>query len=480
MPLDIIILAAGQGTRMHSRLPKVLQRLAGRPLLGHVLAAAAQLQARSVCVVTGHGAEAVQAAARDFVRVALNGAGGMALRFACQARQLGTGHAVQQALPDLPDDGQVLVLYGDVPLLSPECLRALLDVAADDHLALLTARLPDPAGYGRVVRDGSGQVRRIVEQKDASAAEQAINEVYSGTLAAPARGLKRWLARLDNNNAQREYYLTDVVAQAADDGAPVVAYCTPQAQQIAGVNTAAHLAALERAHQLAQAHALLEQGVRLADPGRFDLRDDPDTGQAAALLCAQDVEIDVGCIFAGRVEIGAGARIGAYCCIANARIGANARIAPYTHIDGAVSGASVGEDAHVGPFARLRAGTHLERAVHVGNFVEIKNSHLAAGAKANHLAYLGDASVGACANYGAGSITANYDGAHKHRTTIGADVHIGSNCVLVAPVRIGDGGTVAAGSTVTCDTPPGALTLARTRQRSIAGWQRPHKEKPAG
>jgi len=220
--------------------------------------------------------------------------------------------------------------------------------------------------------------------------------------------------------------------------------------------------------------------VRLADPGRFDLRDDPDTGQAAALLCAQDVEIDVGCVFAGRVEIGAGARIGAYCCIANARIGANARIAPYTHIDGAASGASVGEDARVGPFARLRAGAHLERAVHVGNFVEIKNSHLAAGAKANHLAYLGDADVGTRANYGAGSITANYDGAHKHRTAIGADVHIGSNCVLVAPVRIGDGGTVAAGSTVTRDTPPGALTLARTRQRSIAGWQRPHKEKPGG
>jgi len=475
MPLNIVILAAGQGTRMQSRRPKVLQQLAGRPLIAHVLATAAQLQARSVVIVTGHGAEQVEAQARAFVQTALSGAGAMALQFVHQAQQLGTGHAVQQAAPYLDDAGRVLVLCGDVPRLQAGSLRALLHAAGHQRLALLTAHLPEPAGYGRIVRGSAQQVLRIVEQKDASAPEQAITEVYSGTLAAPARALKRWLALLGNHNAQREYYLTDIVALAAADGVPIAACCVPHAAQTAGVNTAQQLAALERVHQLEQAHALMAQGVRLLDPARFDLRDDPRSGQRASLVCEQDVEIDVGCIFAGRVEIGAGAHIGAYCSITNARIAAGARVAPYTHIDGEAAGASVGECARVGPFARLRAGAHLGREVHVGNFVEIKNAQLAAGAKANHLAYLGDASVGERVNYGAGTITANYDGARKHRTSIEADVHVGSNCVLVAPVRIGAGGTVAAGSTITGDTAPGALTLARARQTSVPGWVRPEK-----
>jgi len=464
-PLDIIILAAGQGTRMHSRLPKVLQRLAGRPLLGHVLAAAAHLQARSVCVVTGHGAEAVQTAARDFVRIALNGAGGMALRFACQAQQLGTGHAVQQALPGLPDDGLVLVLYGDVPLLSPACLRALLDTAGGDRLALLTAHVPEPAGYGRVVRDGSGQVQRIVEQKDASAAEQAIGEVYSGTLAAPARGLKRWLARLDNNNAQHEYYLTDVVALAAADGATVLAHCTAAAWQIAGVNTAAQLAALERVHQQARAHDLLAQGVRLADPARVDVRGE--------VVSGRDVEIDVDVIFEGRVILGEGVRIGPFTRLKDVTLAPGARVHAHCDLEGVRSEGA----ASIGPFARLRPGTVLAEGARIGNFVETKNTRLGAGSKANHLTYLGDSEIGNGVNIGAGTITCNYDGVNKFQTTIGDGAFIGSNTALVAPVRVGESATIGAGSIITRDTPPEQLTLSRARQQSIAGWKRPVKQK---
>ncbi|MDR0225406.1 MAG: bifunctional UDP-N-acetylglucosamine diphosphorylase/glucosamine-1-phosphate N-acetyltransferase GlmU [Burkholderiaceae bacterium] len=468
-PLDLVIMAAGKGTRMKSRLPKVLQRLAGRPLLGHVLSTAARLQARSAVVVTGHCAEQVEAAMSQ-----AHGDGGMALRFVRQEPQLGTGHAVQQAVPALAGDGTVVVLSGDVPLTRADTLQALVDAAGGEHLALLTVRLPDPTGYGRIVRGPDGTVRRIVEQKDASEAELGIQEIYSGIMAVPAARLAGWLARLTNDNAQSEYYLTDVVAMAVADGVPVVAHRIDDAVQVAGVNSPLQLAELERAHQGAHARALMEQGVRLADPARLDLRDDA-RGRAAELVCAQDVDIDVGCIFSGRVEIGEGTRIGAYCSIANATIAAGAVIHPYTHIDGEKAGVSVGEGALVGPFARLRPGAQLGREVHIGNFVEVKNSQLADGAKANHLAYLGDATVGERVNYGAGSITANYDGVNKHRTVIEADVQIGSNCVLVAPVTIGAGGTVGGGSTITKNTEPGVLSVSRGRQVSITSWKRPVK-----
>ena len=470
--LDIIIMAAGKGTRMKSRIPKVLQRLAGRPLLHHVLGQAASLQARRVVVVTGHSATEVEAACAG-----LAGAGGtFDLKFVRQEPQLGTGHAVQQATPALAGDGTVVVLSGDVPLTQAATLRALVEAGAGERLALLTVRLPDPTGYGRIVRGEGGTVQRIVEHKDANDAERAIDEVYSGIMAVPAQRLAGWLARLTNDNAQGEYYLTDIVSMAVADGVPVAAHCIGDALQVAGVNSPAQLAELERAHQRAQAAALMEQGVRLADPARFDLRDDARSGARGEILCAQDVEIDVGCIFTGRVELGEGARIGAYCHISNATIAAGAVVHPFTHIDGEKAGAHVGEGALIGPFARLRPGAQLGREVHIGNFVEVKNSTLADGAKANHLAYLGDASVGERVNYGAGSITANYDGANKHRTVIEADVHIGSNCVLVAPVTIGAGGTVGGGSTITKDTPPGGLSVARGRQVSIANWKRPAKQ----
>ena len=471
MPLDVIVMAAGKGTRMKSRTPKVLQRLAGRPLVFHVLEQAARLKARRVVVITGHGATEVEAACAGVSTAA----GTFDLKFALQQPQLGTGHAVQQALPQLRDDGLVLVLSGDVPLTQVDTLRALLAASGGEQLALLTVRLPDPAGYGRIVRAAGGQVQRIVEHKDASAAERAIDEIYSGIMAVPTKLLRRWVGQLRNDNAQQEYYLTDVVAMAVADGVPVVAQCIDDAVQVAGVNSPLQLAQLERAYQKRQAHALMEQGVRLADPARFDLRDDAARGTRGELLCAQDVEIDVGCIFTGRVALGEGVQVGAYCCIANAVIAAGSVIQPFTHIDGEKAGVQVGEGARVGPFARLRPGAVLGREVHVGNFVEVKNSQLADGAKANHLAYLGDATVGERVNYGAGSITANYDGVNKHRTVIEHDVHVGSNCVLVAPVTIGADGVVGAGSVVTEDAPPGVLTLGRGRQVSKTEWHRPVK-----
>jgi bifunctional UDP-N-acetylglucosamine pyrophosphorylase/glucosamine-1-phosphate N-acetyltransferase len=461
-PIDVVIMAAGKGTRMKSRLPKVLQRLAGMPLVQHVLNTAAQLNARSAVVITGHGADQVEP---------LLLAPGQALAVQCvrQEPQLGTGHAVQQAVPALADDGVVVVLSGDVPLTQADTLQALIAQCGADKLALLTIDFADPTGYGRIVR-GGGQgdaVQAIVEHKDASEAQRAIREVYSGIMAVPARLLKAWLARLDNQNAQGEYYLTDVVKFAVADGVPVVAHKIADALQVAGINSPVQLAELERAHQLRQAHRYMEQGVRLKDPARFDLR-----GQ---LDCAQDVEIDVNCIFEGQVSLGEGVKVGANCVLANCTIAAGAVIHPFTHIDGEKLGVSVGEGALIGPFARLRPGAQLGAEVHIGNFVEVKNSTMAQGAKANHLAYLGDATVGERVNYGAGSITANYDGANKHRTVIEADVHIGSNCVLVAPVTIGAGGTVGGGSTITKTTEPGALSVARGKQVSIANWARPQK-----
>ncbi len=459
--LDVVVMAAGKGTRMKSRRPKVLHRLAGRALLQHVVDTAARLQARRVVVITGHGAAEVEAG--------LSAPAGTPLRFVRQEPQLGTGHAVQQAAPVLPDDGVTLVLSGDVPLTQADTLQALLQACDGQRLALLTLDLPDPTGYGRIVRTASGEVQAIVEHKDATEAQRAIGEIYSGIMAVPTRLLRGWLARLDNRNAQAEYYLTDVVKFAVADGLSVVAHRIDDAVQVAGVNSPQQLAELERAFQQRHAQALMLQGVRLADPARIDVRGE--------LVCGQDVEIDINCVFEGRVELGEGVRIGAHCVVANARIEAGAVIHPFTHIDGEKAGVRVGEGALVGPFARLRPGADLGREVHIGNFVEVKNSTLAAGAKANHLAYLGDATVGERVNYGAGSITANYDGANKHRTVIEADVHVGSNCVLVAPVTIGAGGTVGAGSTITKDAPAGALSVARGKPVTIAGWQRPVKKK---
>ncbi len=462
-PIDVVVMAAGKGTRMKSRLPKVLQRLAGVPLVQHVLNTAAQLNARSAVVITGHGADQVEP-------VLL--APGQVLSVQCvrQEPQLGTGHAVQQAVPVLADDGVVVVLSGDVPLTQADTLQALIAQCGGNQLALLTIDFSDPTGYGRIVRKGEA-VQAIVEHKDATDAQRQIKEVYSGIMAVPARLLKAWLARLDNQNAQGEYYLTDVVKFAVADGVPVVAHKIADPLQVAGINSPVQLAELERAHQLRQAHRLMEQGVRLQDPARFDLR-----GQ---LDCAQDVEIDVNCVFEGHVSLGEGVKIGANCVIANCTLAAGAVIHPFTHIDGEKLGVSVGEGALIGPFARLRPGAQLGAEVHIGNFVEVKNSTLAKGAKANHLAYLGDATVGERVNYGAGSITANYDGANKHRTVIEADVHIGSNCVLVAPVTIGAGGTVGGGSTITKSTEPGALSVARGKQISIANWARPQKKPKA-
>jgi len=446
-------MAAGKGTRMKSAHPKVLHRLAGRSLLQHVLDSCAGLGAARTVVITGHGAAQVEAAAR-----------GEGLRFVRQEPQLGTGHAIQQAVPALDDAAPTtLILNGDVPLIRSATAAALAQACGGEKLALLTIALADPTGYGRIVRAADGSVRGIVEHRDASDAQRQIREVYTGMMAAPTAALKRWVMALKNDNAQREYYLTDIVAMAVAEGVPVVATPATGETEVLGVNSPLQLADLERRFQRAQAETLMEAGVRLADPARFDMR--------GTLQCGSDVEIDINCVFEGRVTLGDGVRIGANCVVRDADIEAGAVLHPFTHVEGA----HVGPGALVGPFARLRPGADLGEEVHIGNFVEVKNSTLAAGAKANHLAYLGDATVGPRVNYGAGSITANYDGAHKYRTVIGADVHVGSNCVLVAPVTLGDGATVGGGSTVSQDVPAGKLVVARARQVIIEGWQRPKK-----
>jgi bifunctional UDP-N-acetylglucosamine pyrophosphorylase/glucosamine-1-phosphate N-acetyltransferase len=464
LALDIVIMAAGKGIRMRSKLPKVLHRLAGRSLLQHVLQTAAGLGARRIIVITGHGAELVEASCAQTSAV-----------FARQEPQHGTGHAVQQAVAWLGDGGTTLILNGDVPLIEAATAKALVAASEGSRLALLTAVLDDPRGYGRIVRGDpagrdaleGGRIHRIVEDKDATAGDRSIREIYTGVMAAPTRDLKRWLAALRNDNAQREYYLTDVVQAAVDDGIAVVATHPRDPVEVMGVNSGNQLAELERLVQRRHADALMERGVRLADPARFDLRGE--------LVCGADVEIDVGCIFEGRVELGDDVTVGAHCVLRNATVGAGVTIRPYTHIDGGNVGVKIAGGAEIGPFARLRAGADLGSNVHVGNFVEIKNARLGDGAKANHLAYLGDAQVGERVNFGAGSITANYDGANKHRTTIGADAHIGSNCVLGAPVVIGAGATIGGGSTINKDAPAGELTVARARQATIRGWKRPVK-----
>ncbi len=455
--LNVVILAAGLGKRMQSDLPKVLHTLAGRSMLGHVLDSARQLDPARIIVVVGHGAERVEAAY----------AGEPGLSFALQRPQHGTGHAVQQAVPQLDDgegaDDATLVLYGDVPLVQPETLRRLMQ-ARGQGVAVLTEVLADATGYGRIVRDAQGQIARIVEHKDANEQERAIQEVNTGILVAPTAKLKDWLTRIDNNNAQGEYYLTDIIGLAVADGVPVHAAHPGAGWETLGVNSRVQQAELERRWQQELARRQLEAGVTLADPARFD--------QRGTLVCGRDVYIDVGCVFEGKVTLGDGVRVGPHCVLRDVEIGAGTHIEAFSHLQQA----KVGEEARVGPYARLRPGADLGRQTHVGNFVEIKNAVLGEGSKANHLAYIGDADIGARVNVGAGTITCNYDGVNKHRTIIEDDVFIGSDTQLVAPVRVGRGATLGAGTTLTRDAPADALTLSRARQTTVAGWKRPVKK----
>ena len=449
--MNIVILAAGMGKRMQSDLPKVLHQIAGKPLLAHVIATARSLTPSKFCVVYGHGGEQVPLAfpAAD-------------LAFALQEPQLGTGHAVMQAMPHLSDDSSTLVLYGDVPLTAPATLRRLLEASGTDKLGILTVNLPDPTGYGRIVRE-RGEIARIVEHKDATEAERGIAEVNTGIMVMPTAKLRQWLGQLSNDNAQKEYYLTDIVALAVADGVPVVSAQPDAVWETLGVNSKVQLAELERIHQRNLANALLEQGVTLADPARIDIR--------GTLRCGRDVSIDISCVFEGEVSLADGVSVGAHCMIKDATIKAGALIRPFCHIDGA----EVGPSSIIGPYARLRPGANLGEDVHIGNFVEIKNSKIAAHSKANHLAYVGDSTVGQRVNIGAGAITCNYDGANKHETIIEDDAFIGTNCELVAPVTIGKGATIGAGTTLTRDAPAGSLVVTRAKPTTKEGWKRPEK-----
>ncbi len=454
--MNVVILAAGMGKRMQSALPKVLHPLAGKPLLSHVIDTARSLQGKgsaNICVIYGHGGEQVPTtvAAPD-------------LRFALQEPQLGTGHAVAQASPVLDDSVPTLVLYGDVPLTTSASLQRLIAAAGSDKLAILTAEMADPTGLGRMVREG-GKIVRIVEQKDASEEEKKITEINTGILIAPTAQLKHWLTTLSNNNAQGEYYLTDIVARAVLDGVPVVSAQPDAIWETLGVNSKVQLAELERVYQGTIARRLLEQGVTLLDPARIDVR--------GTLTCGRDVSIDVGCVFEGIVTLEDGISIGPNCVLKDAHIKAGSNIKAFCHIDEAI----VGAKSQIGPYARLRPGTELAEDVHIGNFVEVKNSQIAAHSKANHLAYIGDATVGSRVNIGAGTITCNYDGANKFRTVIEDDAFIGSDSQLVAPVRVGKGATLGAGTTLTKDAPDGKLTVSRARQITIDGWIRPVKIK---
>jgi len=453
--VNVVILAAGQGKRMHSDLPKVLHPIAGKALLSHVLDTARSLGGSRMVVVYGHGGEAVREAlaADDIVWVK-------------QEPQLGTGHAVMQAAPHLIDSMPTLILYGDVPLTRALTLKALIAAAGSGNnagMAVLTVDLEDPAGYGRIVRE-NGALARIVEHKDASADERAIREVNTGILIAPTAKLKGWLKRLSNNNAQKEYYLTDVIAMAVAEGMTVASAQPADAWETLGVNSRAQLAQLERIHQGNIAQALLDAGVTLADPARIDVR--------GSLACGRDCAIDVNCVFEGEVMLGNRVSVAANCVLRNVRVGDDTRIEPFCHLDGA----EVGRDNRIGPWARLRPGAKLADRVHIGNFVEVKASEIGEGSKANHLAYIGDASIGRNVNVGAGTITCNYDGVNKHRTVIEDDAFIGSDTQLVAPVRVGRGATLGAGTTLVKDAPEGKLTLSRTRQVTIETWERPVKK----
>jgi len=453
--LDVVILAAGKGTRMRSALPKVLHRLAGQSLVEHVIHTAQQLGADRIHVVYGHGGEQVPETLRH-----------LPVKWAKQEPQLGTGHAVQQAMPAVTGD-LVLVLYGDVPLTRLNTLRALVDAARGGSLAVLTAVLKDPTGYGRIIRDPAGRVVRIVEQKDASAAEKAICEVNTGILAAPAGKMRNWLSRLRNENAQKEYYLTDILGMAVSEGDTVTVAQPDDEWEILGVNSKKQLSELERIHQRNQADRLMEDGVTLMDPARFDLR--------GTLTCGADVTIDVNVVIEGNVTLGNRVKIGPNNVLRNCTIGDDSELHPNCVIEDSV----IGRQCRVGPFARLRPTNRIADQVHIGNFVEVKNSEVHDGSKMNHLSYVGDTTVGKKVNIGAGTIVCNYDGAYKHHTTIGDNAFVGSNCALVAPVTVGDGATIGAGSVISKDAPPGELTLARTKQTTISGWTRPQK-KPKG
>jgi len=467
--MNIVILAAGQGKRMKSALPKVLQTLAGKPLLQHVLNTALDLQGKSTktspIVVVGHGAADV----KQFLQTASE----QDSRFgkvatALQAEQKGTGHALLQALPKLDVNEPTLVLYGDVPLTSKKTLSKLANLAdgirgQDSALALLTQNLSNPTGYGRIVRDVDGSVIEIVEEKDATPAQKRLQEINTGIMVLPTNSLKKWLKSLRASNAQGEYYLTDVIAMAVKDGVPIRTAQADAEYETVGVNSRDQLAALERVHQLNQANILMDAGVSLADPARIDIR--------GTLECGTDVFIDVGCVFEGSVTLAAGTKLGPYCIVRNSVIGKNVTIHPYSHIDGA----QVGSNSLIGPYARLRPGADLSNDVHIGNFVEVKNSKIAANSKANHLAYVGDSIVGSRVNIGAGTITCNFDGVNKHQTIIEDDVFIGSDTQLVAPVRVGRGATLGAGTTLTKDAPPNQLTVSRAKQISLQ-WQRPVKK----
>ncbi|MGB1773393.1 MAG: bifunctional UDP-N-acetylglucosamine diphosphorylase/glucosamine-1-phosphate N-acetyltransferase GlmU [Arenicellales bacterium] len=455
MTLEVIILAAGKGTRMRSALPKVLHDLAGRPLIQHVLDTARELSPDRIHVVHGHGAELVRqrlAAAED-------------INWVEQAEQLGTGHAVSQALPDVNPDARVLVLYGDVPLIRAKTLRALLDQSGDSHPALLTAELNNPSGYGRILRDGKGAVTAIVEEADASQAERQIGEINTGFMACPAGQLQGWLEEIDNSNRQGEFYLTDVVGRAAQAGATVTAVGCQDPDEITGVNSQAELAKVERCFQARQAEVLMEAGLGLRDPARFDLR--------GSLSFGEDCVFDINVVVSGEVHLGKGVSVGPNCQIIDSEIGNGVEV----RANSVVEGVKIADHCAIGPFARLRPGTVLNAGARVGNFVETKNTTLGEDSKANHLAYVGDATVGQRVNIGAGVITCNYDGANKHPTVIEDDAFVGSNSALVAPVTIGKGATVGAGSAVSRDVPPGQLALTRAEQQVRSGWQRPKKEK---
>ncbi|MGH8242371.1 MAG: bifunctional UDP-N-acetylglucosamine diphosphorylase/glucosamine-1-phosphate N-acetyltransferase GlmU [Steroidobacteraceae bacterium] len=453
MALSVVILAAGQGKRMASDLPKVLQPLAGRPLLAHVVETARSLEPDAIHVVHGHGAGTVRAAIV-----------GEDIRWVLQAEQKGTGHALAQAMPAVPDGHMVLVLYGDVPLIRAATLADLVARAGPASLALLSARLPDPAGYGRVIRDAGRRVARIVEEKDARPDERAVDEINTGVLAAPASRLRGWLGALRADNAQGEYYLTDCVAAAAREGCAVEAVIAETPAEVLGVNDKLQLADAEAAHRRNRAADLMRAGVTVVDPARLDVR--------GTVSCGRDVVLDVNVILEGQVRLGDRVKVGPGCVIANCEIGDDSEVRAHSLLDGSVAGAR----CIIGPFARLRPGTRLADGVHVGNFVEVKNSELGAGSKANHLSYLGDSTVGSKVNVGAGTVTCNYDGANKHRTAIGDGAFIGSGSMLVAPVSIGEGATIGAGSTITKSAPAGKLTVERSRQVTIEDWKRPEKQ----
>ncbi len=451
--LAVVILAAGEGKRMKSALPKVLQPLAGRALLKHVIDTARTLEPEAIHVVYGHGGERVREALKD-----------EPVTWTLQAERLGTGHAVRQAIEHIPDEHRVLVLYGDVPLISRSTLTGLLALAGPRRLSLLTMKVEDPQGYGRIVRNARGGVRRIVEQKDATKAQLKIRECNTGVLACPAQLLRGWLARLKADNSQREYYLTDVIAMAVKEKIAVNPLIARDTAEVLGVNDKAQLAELEGIWRARIARGLMLEGVTLADPTRLDVR--------GSVTHGSDVYIDVNVVLEGKVVLGDRVRLGAGCVIRNSEIGAGTEVFPHCVIDGAI----VGPDCLIGPFARVRPTASLSGGVHIGNFVEVKNSELGAGSKVNHLAYVGDAHLGARVNIGAGTIVANYDGANKHRTLIEDDVHTGSNTVLVAPITVGAGATIAAGSTVTHEVPGGKLTVARARQVTVENWRRPQKK----